>query len=302
MASTSRKEDRFVLGSRRRVNRIRPTLFAVAIGAGVLGASTTARAQTFGYNDRRPFETTQNFGFELRFGPYVAAVDSEFSNAHPYQDIFGAPPNFNTQLPRVMASMQFEWQAVRLGPVAQLGLGVSLGYTSIVEKAPFTEMMTGAPSMWARGSEETGLFIVPTTAHLVLRFDGLARHNRWIPLVPYVKAGLAYDFWWITNGSGVAHQTITNADGSTMRQDIAGGSLGWHAALGLSLMLDTFEPRLARGWDQQQGVNHSYVFFEYYFTDLAGFGRPQLNVGNFSTASGTNTPVGSWVLGLMLEF
>jgi hypothetical protein len=209
-----------------------------------------------------------------------------------------------------MASMQFEWQAVRIGPVAQLGLGASLGYTSVVEKAPFTQMMTGTSSMWVRGSEETGLFIIPTTLHLVLRLDGLARHNRWVPLVPYVKAGLAYDFWWVSNGSGTAHQDVLNpdgtvarnADGTAMRQDVVGGSLGWHAALGLSLMLDTFEPRLARGWDQQQGVNHSYLFFEYYFTDLAGFGRPQLNVGNFSTAAGTNTPVGSWVAGMMLEF
>src|SRR5689334_8743668 len=105
---------------------------------GLFVASASAGAQTFGTNDRRPFETTQNFGFELRFGPYVAAVDSEFNNGNsPYQDIFGAPANFNTQLPRLMASMQFEWQAVRIGPVAQLGLGVSLGYTSIIEKAPF---------------------------------------------------------------------------------------------------------------------------------------------------------------------
>lgn len=274
---------------------VRVRIAGIAAAALAASIALPASAQTFGVHDRRPFESPQNFAFELRFGPYVPAVDSEFTNVHPFQDIFGAPPTFNTQLPRVMASIEFEWQAVRVGPVGQLGIGASVGYTSVFEKAPFSDHMTGTPAMWSRGTEDTGLSIIPATLHLVARFDGLARRYRWFPIVPFVKAGLAYGFWWVSNGAGTVHVNNT--------QDAVGGSLGWHAALGAALMLDVFEPRLARGWDQSEGVNHSYVFFEYNFTDLAGFGgRPQLNVGNFSTAGGSSTPVGSWVIGLALEF
>ncbi len=267
----------------------------LVVATATLSVAPDVGAQTFGYNDRRRFESPQNFAIEFRLGPYVAAVDSEFTNAHPYQDIFGAPSTYNSPLQRVIGGVSFEWQALRLWRIGLLGVGASLSYTSIVEKAPFTQTMTGAAGEWPRGSEETGLFIIPATLHLALRFDGLARAVRYLPIAPYIKAGLAYGLWWMTNGQGTVHVTNT--------QDALGGSLGWHAALGAAVLLDAFEPRLARGWDQAQGVNHSYLFFEYYFTDLAGFtGRPQLNVGNTSTAGGANAALGSWVLGLMLEF
>ncbi|MEI8258558.1 MAG: MXAN_2562 family outer membrane beta-barrel protein, partial [Deltaproteobacteria bacterium] len=269
-----------------------------ALGAaiGTLLSVHEASAQTFGYNDRRRFESPQNFAFELRGGPYVAAVDSEFTNVHPYQDIFGTPSAYATPSQRVLFGLSFEWQALRLWRIGQLGVGASLSYTAITEKAPFTSSMTGStPATWTRGSEDTALSIIPATLHLSLRFDGLARAIQYIPIAPYIKAGLAYGLWWMTNGQGLVHVTNT--------QDAIGGSLGWHVALGAAVLLDSFEPRLARGWDQQQGVNHSYLFFEYDFTDLAGFsGRPQLNVGNTSTGGGANAAYGSWVLGLMLEF
>jgi hypothetical protein len=62
-------------------------------------------------------------------------------------------------------------------------------------------------------------------------------------------------------------------------------------ALGGMLLLDPFEPDAAVELDATAGVNNSYVFLEWYVSDLDGFGSgDQMHVG-------TNT----WVLGLALE-
>ena len=261
------------------------TWLSAAAAVAALGVLPCAgAAQTFGLDDRRPFESRQNFAWDVRLGPYVSRIDTELSGATPYQDIFGAPPNYNTPNPRIMLYTSFDWQAVRLGPVCSLGPGLSLGITNVVEKAPTQSSMAGgAPSTWARSSEDTALLVVPATLHATVRFDGLARRVPWLPLVPYARAGLAYGLWWISNGTGLARAGGT--------QDAFGGSLGWHVSLGLAVLLDAFDRRLARSWDQTQGINHSYVVLEYGFTDLAGFGRPQLNIGNFN-----------WSLGMAFEF
>jgi hypothetical protein len=57
------------------------------------------------------------------------------------------------------------------------------------------------------------------------------------------------------------------------------------------LLLDFFDPRAAREADNSVGINNSYLFTEWYYSDLSGFGSSnRMQVG-------TST----WVLGLALE-
>lgn len=247
----------------------------------VLMAVSPAHAQTFGPNVHRPYESGQDFALELKVGPWEPRIDAQLQGrATPYRDIFG------TDL-RWVGALEFDWQIVRIGPVLSLGVGASAGYTNASARAPFTAATEAStdPSTWGeRSAETTALNVIPTTWVAVARIDGLAHHVSYLPVVPYVKAGLAYSIWWVSNGSGLAR----SRDGS----DAVGGSLGWHAAAGIALLLDVFEPGLARQWDATSGVNHSYVFFEGYVTDLSGFtGRRQLDVGTTS-----------WAAGLALEF
>ena len=70
-----------------------------------------------------------------------------------------------------------------------------------------------------------------------------------------------------------------------------GASYGYQWALGLMLLLDNLDPLSARDLDSTFGVNNSYLFFEWYNSDLDGFGAgDQMQMG-------TNT----WMLGLALE-
>ena len=125
--------------------------------------------------------------------------------------------------------------------------------------------------------------MIPLAALLVYRLDeGAARWH--IPLVPYAKIGLNYTIWTVTNGNG----DVPYSSGGKGQ----GGTMGWQAALGISLRLDFLDPGAARGFDADSGVNHTYAFFEFDHIDGSGLYRKDvLRVGD-------NT----WFAGLMFEF
>ena len=116
----------------------------------------------------------------------------------------------------------------------------------------------------------------------VLRVDVLA-HETAVPLVAVGKLGLGSALWW----SGSGDDTSTDASGVEGR----GISYGWQMALGGMLLLDALDRDAALGMDSGTGVNNSYLFAEWYFSRLDGFGSGKV------MEVGANT----WVLGLALE-
>jgi len=266
--------------------------------AGLLAGSapSIARAQTFELfgpdSSRSRHESTQNFLVELRGGPWYPNVDSEFDGrATPFADMFGTSD-------RILLGAELDWQFLRINPIGSLGLGVGAGYSSASAIAPLTQNPMPAAGSWERPSDgqQTSLQVIPGYAVAVVRIDVLSRRTV-IPLVPYVKYGVGYAYWWITNGDTLSRRSLTLSPGATagdsdFGQAATGGSIGTHFAAGLMLRLDVFEPAVQRAWDQQMGVNHSYVFAEYVRSDLGGLGsRPQLRLG-------TET----WNVGLAMEF
>ena len=252
--------------------------FAAATILTVLGAAPRAsRAQDFAqeasivegetYNRYR---SPQRFAFELTFGPYIPAIDSEFNGVRtPYKDYFGAGSNLLT---RVEFDYQF-WH--RYGSLAA-GLGV--GYFSVTGNSPVANG-TGLPS-----GDQSQLKIIPISLSAVYRFDYFLQ-ERGFPLVPFGKLGLDWAYWQNTDGNG----NIADADSSGRGR---GGTLGWHVAGGLALTLDFLDPDAAHDFDQDMGVNHTALTFEFFHSDISGLGEAnRLHVGD------TN-----WTLGLLLEF
>jgi hypothetical protein len=255
-----------------------------------------AGAQTFELfgpdRSRSRHESQQNFLIELRGGPWYPDVDAEFGGrATPFADMFGTAD-------RVMVGAEFDWQFLRINPLGSLGLGVGAGYTSVSAVAPLTQNPMPGAAGWQRPSDgqETSLNVIPGYAVAVVRLDVLARRTV-VPIVPYVKYGVGYAYWWITNGDTLSRRSLSLSPGATasdpdLGQAATGGTLGTHFAAGLMLRLDVFEPMVQRAWDLQMGVNHSYLFAEYVRSDLSGLGsRPQLRLG-------TET----WNVGLAMEF
>lgn len=237
---------------------VRRTLVAMA-----LVASSTAKAQPLvDLNERR---TTQ---LELKLGLYRPFIDREQGlNGEPFTSVFGAGSIvlFGLEIDRIL------WQ--KYGSV---GIGFSAAYG---EKYGPTRLVGAPPD--AQTSDKTSIKVVPLKALAVYRLDYGALHWN-IPLVPYAKASLIYTPWWITKAGGVEYYNGRRG---------AGGRWGYGFTAGVSFLLDVLEPRMAKDLALDIGILHSYIFAEYNFDTVTGFGRPGFNLsGRY------------WQFGLAVDF
>jgi hypothetical protein len=79
---------------------------ALALGGTALAWSSAAEAQAVdelgSYRPFRRSESPRDFSLELRLGPYLPRVDSEFSDgSHPFRDYFGTKN-------RIMVGSEFD--------------------------------------------------------------------------------------------------------------------------------------------------------------------------------------------------
>ncbi len=209
--------------------------------------------------------------FELKFGPYTPNVDDEPSlgGQTVYADTFEDESMFLTVL-------ELDWQFFRfIG--GSVGIGGSWGFMQAYNKA---RSVTGAVS-----SDYTVLNVMPFALLAVLRVDALA-DNAAVPLVPYVKAGPCWYYWWILGGGNVADEAN-------------GGTLGWQVSTGLMLRLDPFDQMAARTFDNEIGVNHSYLFFELMWANVEGVGNNNMHLSPTDLSGLGNA---TFMIGLALEF
>jgi hypothetical protein len=185
----------------------------------------------------------------------------------PYEATFGR----SGMLLFEIAYEHYLWQGV-----GAFGAGLSAGYG---EKYG-TATVAGDPTLAT--IEPTALQVFPLRLYALYNFDYLALQWR-IPLVPYLKGGIAYVPWRITKGGAV--ERVEDRRG-------AGGKWGLSGAAGLAFLLDVLEPRLARGLDFDVGINHSYFFAEY---DL-------LRTNVLFGGGGLNLSSDQFMFGLTLEF
>jgi hypothetical protein len=225
----------------------------------VLLAGTAARAQ----DDESP----KRFAVELKFGPYYPDVDTEPGVGSPYEDVFGEKQTF-------MFLAEFDWQFLQL-PGINLGIGLLAGY--------FQDTGKGLdPDTGEQAGEETQLKVLPGHFDAIIRVDALPRFTK-VPLVPFVKAGISYYIWWVENGRGIGRYEGTTG---------YGGTWGWNFSAGLMLLLDFFEPSAARTFDQEAGVNNSYLYADFFMARIDNFGdRNKLNLSDYT-----------WTVGLAIEF
>ncbi len=247
----------------------------VLAGALLAGASRPARAQTFAseaelVEGSQRYKSPQRFAFELTFGPYRPDVDGEFDGKRdPYNVYFGSGQNL---LIRGELDYQF-WHEY-----GTLAVGLGAGYFSVTGTAPVSDQM-GVFS-----GDQSEMKVIPMNLSLVYRFDYLLE-TRKIPLIPFGKLGLDYAYWQITDGNG-------NIAVDGMGGHARGGTTGWHVAGGLALVLDVLDPDAAHDFDEDLGVNHTAITFEFFHSDISGLGQSnRMHLGD------TN-----WTLGLLLEF
>ena len=202
--------------------------------------------------------STQSAAFEARFGPYSPQVDSEPGlRGKPFEQVFGSGGEF-------YFGFEVDWQAVRIPWVGTFGPGFAWGYTHRSATAKITA--TGADS-----GESTTFTVYPMYVTGVLRADELMRRTGF-PIVPYGKLGLGLAPW--NTGTSVGSSEYQGVTGS-------GFSYGLQWALGGMLCLNGLDARSAASLDETVGVNHVYLFGEWWRMALDGFGKdpPVMRVG-----------------------
>lgn len=221
-----------------------PAFWALSIATTLAAGSSFAPAALA--------ESPRSMMLELHGGGYSPDVDSALTgSATPWADTFGSS---SMTLLRLHLDYQF-WQEV-----GSLAIGAGLGYGWIDGKARNDD---GEVT-----DDEVGFNVAPLTLSLVYRFDWAAVHHGF-PLVPYVKVGLTGAFWWATD----AKDSISNTrDADGQAREGSGLTFGWHVAGGLMFLLDVFSASMAAGFDNEAGVNNSYLFVEYHYAQVDDFG------------------------------
>ncbi|RJO67339.1 MAG: hypothetical protein C4523_09850 [Myxococcales bacterium] len=209
----------------------------------------------------------------LAFGFYkLRYIDSEFSGGEsPASDVFGDKVRFMFQL----GMERFLYQGY-----GTVGLEAALGYWQTYGKGLY---VTGGQS-----ADTTVFNLIPLKLSAVYRYvDTWEKYG--VPLVPYAKLGLDYYIWWILNQNGDV-ASYENADGGASQG--FGGTFGFHVSYGLQICLDFIDRKLANEFDQDFGVNNTYIYAEGTFA----------KVNDFWSGSSFDLSDHSFLAGLLFEF
>jgi hypothetical protein len=185
-------------------------------------------------------ESPRSGSFELRLSWYRPDLDSEFGGAiHPYADAFGTSTAVLFQL----AFAKSLW----ISEVGTLDLGFGAGYW---EKYGVGITTTGVVG------DRTTLKMVPLQLYAGYRVDYLFERLG-IPFAPYARAALVDHLWWVNDGAGNT-ASWTSPTGGASRG--SGQTYGYAFTGGVALVLDFFDPTMAREMDLDSGINHTLVY------------------------------------------
>lgn len=266
-------------------------LAAAALLCVVLAVPSAARAQKYDpYWDH--FEEKDvgvgigkpKWAVELKLGPYLPQIDSEFTLAAgqkgPFAETFGG----DTLLLGIVELQRFfAW------PAGELGIGTSIGYTSATGKAFDPQ---GGMNGRAEG-DSTTFNLLPVAVNAVYRFTQLD-DKYGIPLVPYGKIGLSYYIWWITAPDGDVAEVPTascpTAPSNDCNGNLArGASLGFQLSVGLAIRAERIDKNSASSLRNELGVHHAGFFVELMYANVDGFNSDKkLNVGDVTWFAGLN--------------
>lgn len=246
---------------------------AAVVGLGValaLGAPGEARADS-----TRPKPTGLfGVGLELRGGPYLPRMATEGGPAgDTFERIFGTPSGGTYRVdPNPLFRLGGDLQLLR--GVGTLGIGASFGFMQFVGRGLFVD--------GTRSTDTSVLNVMPLELTAFYRFD-LLEDRVGIPIVPYVRGGLAYHVWWVTNGTG----EIARAAGAAGDDLVArGGKLGLTASLGAALLLNVLEPNTARSLYETTGFRGTYLFGQLDILEVDGFGGDGFDLSDLTWSVG----------------
>ena len=187
-------------------------------------------------------ESPESFTLELRAGAYRPDLGGAFTST------------FGGDLGPLIA-VELDYHLFRIPYVGPILLGARVGWVEWTGRARAADGNTNVG--------ETGMSLVPITALMGWRIDGLARHLHF-PLIFTPKFGLDMGYYQ-TGTSGVTQQD--------------GWSIGLMYGGQVALQLDFLDVRAARRLDEEWGINHTEVFFELFGSTMGSFSNRQIPLG-----------------------
>lgn len=241
-------------------------LLAVLVGAlpAVEARADTTRAKPTG---------KVGLGLEFRGGPFLPRMATEGGPAGAaFERIFGTESGSGFRLdPNPLFRIGADLQLLR--GVGTLGIGGSFGFMQFVGRGLFAD---------GTRSADTSVFnVMPLELTAFYRFD-LLEDKAGIPLVPYVRGGLAYHVWWVTNGTGEI-ASVTEGDSEYTAR---GGKIGLTASLGAALLLNFLEPGTAVSLYESTGFRGTYLFGQIDVLEVDGFGGDGFDLSDLTWSVG----------------
>lgn len=215
----------------------------------------------------------------IRVGPYVPGIDKQFgTDPGPYHDMFGGY--------RILPMLDIDrivWRGF-----GQLGVGGSIGYMQKSAHAWADGSMPGDPDRMRSPGDTNTFRLIPLELTATYRLTVLDDEYG-IPVVPYVRGGLAYYAWWVRTNGKTASACWDGTHTAGCDADKAyGASLGVTGAIGLSIRAERIDANAASSM-RQSGIQHAGFYGELSLAKVDGFGSAtKLSVGDTTWFAGVD--------------
>lgn len=153
-------------------------------------------------------------------------------------------------------------------------------------------------------NDEHVVNVLPLSVLLVYRFDWLDKRFG-VPLIPYMKAGLAYYLWWFGSSSEFVVRKEVDESGQLVEDGptASGGTFGFVLQPGLAIDLGAIDRAAARVMDKEIGLNRVSAFVELHYAQIDNFGHPaERDVGGQRGPTTLNLSDTTLSAGLAFEF
>lgn len=218
---------------------------------------------------------------DLQAGPYRPTISNNADNAEFFRLMFkrGLNDAIIDGEP-LLKTLTMDYYI--LHPFGGLGLTGGVGHWGVTGRARLCRDESGTaigcsteqgsdPTASSEGNTKTSFTIVPVSLGVVYRVDALWKLLK-VPLLPYVKAGADYHFWWAHTADKISTAV---RDGKTAQGK--GGTWGANAKAGLAINLDWLDPRTSTSGL----LVGTHLFGEAAFLFADGFGqKTRLNMSD----------------------
>jgi hypothetical protein len=171
----------------------------------------------------------------------------------------------------------------------QLGVGGSVGYMQKSANA-FADGSSPSDPDRARSTADTNKFrLIPVALTATYRFTWLDDQYG-IPVIPYVRGGLAYYLWWVSTSDGSLAEVCKDGgmEPSCSQNKALGGSLGVQGSIGLAIRAERVDASTANSM-RQSGIQHAGIYGELSLAKVDGFGSDtKLSVGDRTWFAGVD--------------